>query len=211
MLSVDSLWEERPFLISRDTANLLAYTLYGEWRNGQKYKLQIDSAAFESIYGNNNIKMEMNFDVPLADTYASLFVTLKNYDNGQAYVQLLKGDRPYRTLKADGDHADFYYLTPGKYYIRMFVDQNGNGIWDTGLFSEKRQPEPVYYCPEEMELKASWDSEYEWDVRSTPLANQKPKAITKQRAEKKREILHRNAERALKKQKEEQKRQKNKR
>lgn len=211
MLSVDSLWEERPFLISRDTANLLAYTLYGEWRNGQKYKLQIDSAAFESIYGNNNIKMEMNFDVPLADTYASLFVTLKNYDNGQAYVQLLKGDRPYRTLKADGDHADFYYLTPGKYYLRMFVDQNGNGIWDTGLFSEKRQPEPVYYCPEEMELKASWDSEYAWDVRSTPLANQKPKAITKQRVEKKREILHRNAERALKKQKEEQKRQKNKR
>ena len=43
------------------------------------------------------------------------------------------------------------------------------------------------------------------------LKKQKPKEITKQRAEKKREIQHRNAERLLKKQKEEQKKQRNKR
>ncbi len=206
-LGVDTLWEERPFIISRDSANMLSYTVFGEWRNGQKYKLLIDSAAFTSIYGNNNIKMEMNFSVPTAESYASLFVTLSNYDNGQAYVQLLKGDKPYRTVKADGDHADFYYLTPGKYYMRMFVDQNGNDKWDTGLFAEQKQPEPVYYFPTEIELRASWDSEQEWNVHSTPIEKQKPKEITKQKAEKKREIQHRNAERLLKKQKEEQKKQ----
>lgn len=206
-LGVDTLWEERPFIISRDSANMLSYTVFGEWRNGQKYKLLIDSAAFTSIYGNNNIKMEMNFSVPTAESYASLFVTLSNYDNGQAYVQLLKGDKPYRTVKADGDHADFYYLTPGKYYMRMFVDQNGNDKWDTGLFAEQKQPEPVYYFPTEIELRASWDSEQEWNVRSTPIEKQKPKEITKQKAEKKREFQHRNAERLLKKQKEEQKKQ----
>lgn len=210
-LGVDSLWEERPFIVSRDSANMLSYTVYGEWRNGQKYKLEIDSAAFTSIYGNNNIRMEMSFSVPATEAYASLFVTLSNYDNGQAYVQLLKGDKPYRTVKADGDHADFYYISPGKYYLRMFVDQNNNGKWDTGLFAENKQPEPVYYFPSEIELRASWDSEQEWNVRSTPLEKQKPKEITKQRAEKKREIQHRNAERLLKKQKEEQKKQRNKR
>ena len=210
-LGVDSLWEERPFIVSRDSANMLSYTVYGEWRNGQKYKLEIDSAAFTSIYGNNNIRMEMSFSVPATEAYASLFVTLSNYDNGQAYVQLLKGDKPYRTVKADGNHADFYYISPGKYYLRMFVDQNNNGKWDTGLFAENKQPEPVYYFPSEIELRASWDSEQEWNVRSTPLEKQKPKEITKQRAEKKREIQHRNAERLLKKQKEEQKKQRNKR
>ena len=91
------------------------------------------------------------------------------------------------------------------------VDQNNNGKWDTGLFAENKQPEPVYYFPSEIELRASWDSEQEWNVRSTPLEKQKPKEITKQRAEKKREIQHRNAERLLKKQKEEQKKQRNKR
>ena len=178
-LGVDSLWEERPFIVSRDSANMLSYTVYGEWRNGQKYKLEIDSAAFTSIYGNNNIRMEMSFSVPATEAYASLFVTLSNYDNGQAYVQLLKGDKPYRTVKADGDHADFYYISPGKYYLRMFVDQNNNGKWDTGLFAENKQPEPVYYFPSEIELRASWDSEQEWNVRSTPLEKQKPKRNAK--------------------------------
>lgn len=211
MLAVDSLWEERPMLITRDSASLLSYTVYGEWRNGQKYKLQIDSAAFTSIYGNNNIRMELSLDVPAAEAFASLFVTLSNYDNGQAYVQLLKGDKPFRTVKASGDHADFFYITPGKYYLRMFVDQNGNGEWDTGLFSGQRQPEPVYYYPEEIELRASWDTDQDWNVRSTPLARQKPLAITKQKAERKRETLHRNADRLAKKQKGEQRRQRNRR
>jgi uncharacterized protein (DUF2141 family) len=211
MLGVDSLWEEKPFIVARDSANLLAYTIYGEWRNGQKYRLLVDSAAFTSIYGNNNIRMELNFEVPAVERFAALFVTLRNYDNGQAYVQLLRGDKPFRTVKADGDHADFFYITPGKYYLRMFVDQNGNGTWDTGLFGERRQPEPVYYYPQEIELRASWDTEQDWDVRSTPLVSQKPAAITKQKAEKKREIVRRNAERLLKKQKEQQQRNKNKR
>jgi hypothetical protein len=179
---------------------MLSYTFYGEWRNDQKYRLRLDSAAFTSIYGNNNIRLEMNFGIPSADNFASLFVTLSNYDNGQAYVTLLHGDKPYRTVKADGDHADFYYLTPGDYYMRLFVDQNNNGVWDTGLYSEGRQPEPVYYYPGKIELKRGWDSEQPWDVRSTPLIKQKPAAITKQKAEAKRKIQNRNALRLQRKQ-----------
>lgn len=199
MLAVDTLWEEQPFIIENDTNNMLGYTLYGEWRPDQRYKLRVDSAAFTSIYGNNNLPLEMGFSIPPLDTYASLFVTLSNYDNGQAYVQLLNGDKPTRTVKADGDHADFFYLSPGKYYMRMFVDQNNNGEWDTGLFSEKKQPEPVYYYPEAIELRARWDTELPWNVRSVPLIEQKPEQITKQKPDRKKTILNRNAQRELKK------------
>lgn len=210
MLIEDSVPHPRDLVISRDSGTLLSYTIYGEWRSAQKYKLVIDSAAFTSIYGNNNIKMEMNFDIPATNTYASLFVTLSNYDNGQAYVQLLNADHPIATAKADGDHADFFYITPGKYYLRMFVDENGNGKWDTGLYSSERQPEPVYYYPDSVVLKSSWDTELPWDVRSTPIAKQKPLAITRQKGDIKRTATNRNAERAKRKQKEEQKRQRNK-
>lgn len=199
-LAVDSTWTPRPFIISRDSSDMLSYTIYGEWRSGQKYRLRLDSAAFTSIYGNNNIKLEINFNIPEADSYASLFVTLSNYDNGTAFVTLLKGDKPYRTVRARGDHADFYYLIPGEYYMRLFVDQNGNGKWDTGLFSEKRQPEPVYYYPGKLQLKRGWDTEQAWDVRARVLDKQKPAAITKQKADIKRKIQHRNALRLQRKQ-----------
>lgn len=202
MLAIDSLWEEKPFLIERDSNNLLGYTIFGEWRPDQKYRLLVDSAAFTGIYGNNNLKLEMNFAVPPLDTYASLFVTLSNYDNGQAYVQLLNGsDKPVRTVKAEGDHADFFYLMPGNYYLRMFVDQNGNGEWDTGLYSEERQPEPLYYYPDVIELRAQWDTELPWNVRSTPLEKQKPDRITRQKADRKKTIQNRNAQRELNKRK----------
>ncbi len=199
LLEADSLWEERDFILENDSGNLLGYTLYGEWRPDQKYKFKLDSAAFTSIYGSVNLPLELSFSIPPLETYASLFVTLSNYANGQAYVQLLSGgDKPARTVKADGDHADFFYLTPGTYYLRMFVDQNGNGEWDTGLFSEKRQPEPVCYYPEAIELRARWDTELPWNVNSTPLNRQKPEKITRQKPDKKKEIQRRNAQRELK-------------
>jgi hypothetical protein len=83
--------------------------------------------------------------------------------------------------------------------MRMFVDQNNNGEWDTGLFSEKKQPEPVYYYPEAIELRARWDTELPWNVRSVPLIEQKPEQITKQKPDRKKTILNRNAQRELKK------------
>ena len=38
-------------------------------------------------------------------------------------------------------------LKPDKYYARIVIDTNGNGVWDTGNYIEKRQPEEVYYSP----------------------------------------------------------------
>ena len=117
-------------------------------------------------------------------------------------MQLLNGsDKPVRTVKAEGDHADFFYLMPGNYYLRLFVDQNGNGEWDTGLYSEERQPEPLYYYPDVIELRAQWDTELPWNVRSTPLEKQKPDRITRQKADRKKTIQNRNAQRELNKRK----------
>ena len=45
-------------------------------------------------------------------------------------------------------------MNPGTYYARLFIDRNGNGKYDTGNYSEKRQPEEVSYYPQELELKA---------------------------------------------------------
>ena len=50
--------------------------------------------------------------------------------------------------------ADFYYLNPGKYGARLINDTNGNGVWDTGDYAAKRQPEMVYYYPQVLEFKA---------------------------------------------------------
>ena len=95
-------------------------------------------------------------------------------------------------------HADFYFLAPGTYYLRLFRDLNGNGTWDTGDYDLNLQPEPLYYYPSELSLKAQWEITQEWNPTAIPLAKQKPQKITKQKPDKERTIKNRNAERSRK-------------
>ena len=92
--------------------------------------------------------------------------------------------------------AEFFYLKAGKYYLKAFIDRNGNGIWDTGDYHAGLQPEEVYYYPKAVECKEKWDITIGWDVNSTPIARQKPQAITKQKSEQEKKLQNRNAKRA---------------
>ena len=52
---------------------------------------------------------------------------------------------------------NFEYIKPGKYTFRLIEDLNKNDIWDTGNYLKKIKPEPVYYFPSELEVRANWD------------------------------------------------------
>ena len=51
----------------------------------------------------------------------------------------------------------FDYIRPGKYTFRLIEDLNSNDIWDTGNYLKQVQPEPVYYFPNELDVRANWD------------------------------------------------------
>ena len=48
---------------------------------------------------------------------------------------------------------------PGEYELRILYDTNNNGIWDTGNYSERRQPEKVYSIKQKLSIKANWENE----------------------------------------------------
>ena len=195
-LKVDTNWVDAPYLFEQDEGQLLRYSLYGEWRYGQSYRLQIDSAALRSIYGRTNDKMEIAFSFPKEETYGSLFINLHGTDTAKAIVQLINSSgKVIRSEKAINGHADFYYLQPAVYYMRTIIDRNGNGQWDTGEYDTRLQPEEVFYYPGELAVRARWDIEQDWYVDNTPLPKQKPAKITKQKPDQKKRIQNRNAER----------------
>ena len=102
-----------------------------------------------------------------------------------------------RTNVVDGT-AQFFYITPGMYYARLFYDDNNNGVWDTGEYATGRQPELTCYYPDEIECKAKWDVTLNWNPKERTAEQQKPAKITKQKAEQQRKIQQRNIERARK-------------
>lgn len=80
----------------------------------------------------------------------------------------------------------------------MYIDANKNGKWDTGDFGKKIQPEEVYYFPKVWEMKANFEFEETWDVKSIPLDKQKLDEIKKQKPEEAKKIQSKNLERAKK-------------
>ena len=173
------------------------YEISADWKPGQDYSFETDSTAFTDIYGAVTPKYKQGFKVKGDDESGSLVITLTGLDGQPCIVQLLdRNDKVIKEVAAEHQQAEFYYLKPETYYLRLFVDSNHNGIWDTGDYAKDRQPEAVYYYPGKIECKAKWDLTESWNPTSTPLYQQKPGAITKQKADKQKTIRRRNAERA---------------
>jgi hypothetical protein len=177
---VDTLWNPvSDFELLADPKDALGFLVQRKWKYGEEYRLKIDSASITSLYGKWNKKHESDFRIKKDDEYGHLYINISGIE-GTAFVELLNsGDAPVRKAPVKDGGVLFMNLKPDKYYARIIVDDNDNGIWDTGLYIEKRQPEKVYYYPKMFEVMRNWEMEETWDVLSTPVEKQKPIEITK--------------------------------
>ena len=171
--------------------------LQAEWKPGVEYSFELDSLALTDIYGTASGKIKQGFKVREDKEFATLTVSLTALTDSNVVVQLLnEQDGVVKRTRALAGTANFYYLQPATYYLRLFVDRNGNGRWGTGDFYRGEEPETVYYFPEEIECKANWDATRTWNPTAKPLNEQKPGKITKQKPDKGKSIKRRNRERA---------------
>ena len=178
---VDTLWEDIPFAFEQDSLKLRKYNLYYDWEPGKEYEFSVDSTAFHGIYGLFTDKIKQNIKVRSLEEYGAIYFNVSGCDS-IAFVELLDTqDKVVRKVPVVNGQADFYFLNPGKYCARLVNDTNGNGVWDSGEYETKRQPEMVYYYPQILEPKANWEVEQTWDVKALPLDKQKPDELKKQK------------------------------
>ena len=196
----DTNWLPEPFLFLPDR-DVKSYTLYAEWEQKRQYRFTIDSAAVVGVMGEKIKAIKNEFTVRSEDDYGSLFVHVMLPDTARIIVQLLnRSDKCVAEVVAGSDgRADFFFLKPGDYYMRCFVDYDNDGVWDTGKYAGAHQPEMVFYFPKPLRIKAKWDVEQDWSPLEIPRLNQKPIVITKQKPDKEKNIKQRNKERELQK------------
>lgn len=196
---VDSTFTDLDFIVLNDSLNPRKYRLSYKWQHDEKYRLSIDSAAFHSYNGLWNNKVNTTFQIKSFDKYGSQMFNLTGLPQGiPAFVELLdKSGNGLRKETVKNNTVLFQYIDPGVYYARIIIDTNGNGVWDTGDFTEKREPEQVYYYNKSFETKAFWDITEDWDITAIPTDKQKPLDITKNKPKdkdkKKREMQRRDS------------------
>lgn len=149
------------------------------WEPGAKYKLTIDSLGVTDIYGTVNKPLTYEFSTRSPEDYSALYVNVHGLDSLPAIVELLENDNPSRTMPVIDGLASLTDITPGTYYLRLYIDRNANGEWDAGSPLTDTQPEDVVYYNKKLTLRKNWDVEVDWDIYALPVDEQKPSEIKK--------------------------------
>ena len=146
------------------------------------YRLTIDSAAVISAYGLTCDQLSKELKVRGLEEYANLYFKVNIKDS--AFVELLgSSEKIVRTVTVNDNSFELLNVPPGTYYLRLTIDKNGNGMWDTGNYNSHLQPEEVYYYPKKLKLRRNWDLDENWNIYETALDLQKPEDIKRNKPE----------------------------
>ncbi|MDY5075889.1 MAG: Ig-like domain-containing domain [Paludibacteraceae bacterium] len=173
----DTLLIDKPFTLLRK--DVMSFQVVAPLQQGKQYELQLDSAAVRDIYGVASDKKKFTLKLKTAEDYSTLLIRLPDYDPRIRLQLLSEKDQPVRELPAREEGTKFEYLAPKTYYLRLYFDLNGDGRWTTGDWITKRQPEPVYYFPAKLTLRANWDFEERFDYLARPQLEAKPRELRK--------------------------------
>ncbi len=160
------------YTVEQDSLNIRKYIVRPKEKMlpGYEYFLKIPHRKFKDINGFYNDSTEVKVTLPNDDKLSTMNLVLTNVNN-KYIVDLLneKRNSVLRSYIIDSDQTlVFPYLKAGKYSIRITEDLNRNGIVDTGILLEHKQPEKVRFykledgtflidIPEMMEIEQNID------------------------------------------------------
>jgi len=171
---------KHPFRLTKDTASSWRYLMETQLKAGDNYLFIADSGAFTSIYGDCSDSTGIRFSVLKPETFGKLILDISGYE-GSMIVQLLSNTEALvreAHMKGEGK-LEFPLLEKGKYRLRVIFDLNGDGKWTTGDFDSHRQPEPVLYYPEELNIPENWEVKQPWALELKNYKNPKMQGVKK--------------------------------
>jgi hypothetical protein len=154
-----------PYSLTRDTSKACRYYVETELKPGKTYLFITDSSAFSSIYGDYSDSAGIKFSVLSPESFGKLILDMKGYE-GDKIIQLMDNSEKLirQAYLKNNRKLEFPLLEKGMYRVRTIFDLNNDGVWTTGDFDTHRQPEPVSYYPEEIEIKENWEKIHLWEL-----------------------------------------------
>ncbi len=139
-----------------------------QWSENTNYQLFIPDSVFTDLQNYSNDTTIINFRTKMLTDYGILFLNIKIDNPNKHYIiQLLNENEDVLNERfiTENQLIKYEYLNPGKYLIKAILDTNNNGRWDTGDYINNIQPEKTYYFPTDINIRANWDIEEEWELQ----------------------------------------------
>lgn len=140
---------------------------------GKKYQLTVPKNTVGSFYNRSSESVRFDFEVAKPEDFGSFVAHLKNIPTQKFWIQLLneKSEPSYQQYTNQAD-VKFINLKPGSYKLRILVDNNENGIWDSSDFANEVLAEDVYLFRKsgdkdvmsKINIRQMWEINENWDL-----------------------------------------------
>jgi uncharacterized protein (DUF2141 family) len=136
-------------------------TLTAKWQEAAAYLLVMDTTAFSDSANNHLSKIDtIRFTAKQQSDYGNVVLRFNNLDlSKHPVLQLVQGEEIKKSALLNSLEWSNKFISPGEYEIRILFDDNNNGIWDTGNYTKKLQPEKAITLTQKLAVKANWDNE----------------------------------------------------
>lgn len=155
-------------VIPIDTGIYMKFRVLGTWKPEKEYTIIIPDSIMQDIRKFSNDSIKLKFKVRPIEDYGLLKLQIIKHDTVNPYIIQFLNEKE-KVLKEQSimssQMIEYKHLFPGNYLIKLIVDKNRNGRWDTGDYIKKLQPEEVFYFPGLINVRANWEIEEEWDIQ----------------------------------------------
>ena len=141
------------------------------FKEGKKYSLTVPKETVSSFYESITKSYRFDFEGDKTENYGTLTITIENPPTHIFWLQMLNesGDVIYSKYGKESQ-ITFNSLKPGKYQLRILVDNNENGIWDTADFANGEFAEDVYILDKKIDIRPLWEIRETWNLATkTPI------------------------------------------
>ncbi len=175
-MNLQNIDESKVTILDKDSISVGFTTALDTFKNRYKfnfdkteensYKIQMLPETFTDFFGNKNDTLNYTVRTKALSDYGDIRVTLRNAKY-PVIVQLVSQQDNVEDEKFHNSNSpiDFLSITPGKYYLRVIFDINGNKKYDAGNYLKKQQPERVSYFPELLDIRAYSEQVYEFILK----------------------------------------------
>ena len=131
------------------------------------YIVNIMPNAITDFFESTNDSLSYSFKTKSRADYGTLKLGFRNIQEFPVIVHLMNNKEDIIREIILGSYEDpclFENLKPGNYFVRVLFDTNKNGVWDTGNFLKKIQPEKTFHYSEEIVIRKNWVLEEKIDL-----------------------------------------------
>ncbi|MBK0369796.1 Ig-like domain-containing protein [Flavobacterium agrisoli] len=164
-----------------------------EKKPSEKYQITFLPGALTDFYEQSNDTLSYQLSTKEIEEYGNLRLDLKNAKRFPILIELTnkKGDVVVASAYTEGEtKIEFNLLNPEMLSLRAIYDDNKNGQYDAGNFLEKRYSEEVLHFSKEIDVRANWDVQQDFDMSipytPEPVIKPKKKKENEKEKEKKR-------------------------